>query len=68
MRLKVRVRAVAEKNKANRALEALIAKQLKRAKSTVRVIAGGASRTKTVRVEGDPEPLRAQIEALAGKP
>ena len=66
VRLKARVRAVAEKNKANRALEKLIAKRLKIAKSTVRVISGETSRSKTIRIEGDPDDLRPAITDLAG--
>jgi uncharacterized protein YggU (UPF0235/DUF167 family) len=63
--LKIRVRAVAENNKANRALEALLAKRLRIAKSRVQVISGATSRTKTVRIEGDLEELGAKLEALA---
>ena len=66
MRLKVRVRAVAENNKANRALEKLIAKQLRIGKTAVRVISGETSRTKIIRIEGDPAGLLEQIQALAG--
>jgi uncharacterized protein YggU (UPF0235/DUF167 family) len=65
VRLKVRVRAVAEKNKANRALEKLIAKSLKIGKTAVRVISGETSRSKTVRIDGDPAELVETIEALA---
>ncbi|WP_299869408.1 DUF167 family protein [uncultured Hoeflea sp.] len=50
VRLKARVRAVPEKNKANRALEALIADRLGVAKSFVRVTSGDASRIKTLRI------------------
>jgi uncharacterized protein YggU (UPF0235/DUF167 family) len=63
--LKIRVRAVAENNKANRALEAFLAKRLKLAKSRVRVISGANSRTKTVRLEGDPQELAAKLDGLA---
>ena len=63
MRLKARVRAVAEDNKANRAIEKLIAKRLGIAKSGVRVISGETSRSKILRIEGDPEDL---AERLAG--
>lgn len=50
VRLKVRVRAVPEKNKANRALEALVAARLGVAKSLVRVVSGDASRIKTLHI------------------
>lgn len=66
VRLKARVRAVAENNKANRALEKLIAKKLKTAKTAVRVVSGETSRSKIIRVEGDPEDLLQALEALAG--
>ena len=66
MRLKARVRAVAENNKANRALEKLIAKQLRIGKTAVRVISGETSRSKTIRIDGDPSELAVAIEALAG--
>ncbi|MCY0092746.1 DUF167 family protein [Hoeflea ulvae] len=64
VRLKARVRAVAENNKANRALEKLIAKRLKIAKSTVTVVSGETSRSKTLRIDGDPDDLVAAIKSL----
>jgi len=66
IRLKVRVRAVAEKNKANRALEKLIAKKLKIGKTAVRVVSGETNRTKIIRVEGDAAELAISLSALAG--
>lgn len=66
MRLKARVRAVAENNKANRALEKLIAKQLRIGKTAVRVISGETSRSKIIRIDGDPSELIAALEVLAG--
>lgn len=65
VRLKARVRAVAEKNKANRAIEKLIAKQLKIGKTAVRVTSGETSRSKTIRIEVDPAELAEAIAALA---
>lgn len=56
---------MAENNKANRALEAFLAKRLKIAKSRVRVMSGATSRAKTVRVEGDPQDLAAKLDSLA---
>jgi uncharacterized protein len=53
--LKARVRAAPEDNKANRALEALIAKALGVAKSKVSVTRGHASRVKTLEIEGASE-------------
>ncbi|WP_084396708.1 DUF167 family protein [Henriciella aquimarina] len=51
--LKVKVRAVPEGGKANRAVEKLLAKRLKLAKSAVRVVTGETSRIKGVDIE-DP--------------
>lgn len=65
IRLKARVRAVPENNKANRAIEKLIAKRLKIGKSTVRVISGETSRNKTIRIDGDPDDLVVAIKDLA---
>lgn len=66
VRLKARVRAVAEKNKANRAIETLIAKQLKIGKTGVRVISGETGRSKIIRIDGDPDALAVAVQALAG--
>jgi uncharacterized protein YggU (UPF0235/DUF167 family) len=63
MVVRARVRAVPEKGAANAALEALIAKSLKRPKSSVEVIAGGTARLKQVRVAGDPAEMAPKIEA-----
>jgi uncharacterized protein len=65
VRLKARVRAVAEDNKANRALEKLIAKQLRIGKTAVRVISGETNRSKLIRIKADPAGLLEQIQALA---
>ncbi|MGD9968022.1 MAG: DUF167 family protein [Hyphomonadaceae bacterium] len=53
--LKARVRAAPENNKANRALEALIAKALGVAKSKVNVARGGTSRMKTLEIDAASE-------------
>ncbi len=55
---------MAENNRANRALEAFLAKRLKLAKSRVQIISGATSRSKTVRIEGDPQELSAKLEAI----
>jgi len=55
--LKARVRAVPEKGAANKALERLVAGWLGVPAGTVGVVAGGTSRLKTVRVEGDAAAL-----------
>jgi uncharacterized protein (TIGR00251 family) len=66
--LKVRVRAVPEKGKANAAIEQVIAKALGLPKSAVSVEKGETQRIKTVRISGD-QSIGAAIEALlAGRP
>ncbi len=66
--LKARVRAVPEKGAANGALEKLVAKALTVPASSVAVVAGGAARLKTLRVNGDPAELaRCVSRAIPGK-
>ena len=60
--LTVRVRAVAEKGEANRAVEATVAAWLGVPKSSVAVTAGGKSRLKTLQVAGEPVRLTALVE------
>jgi uncharacterized protein YggU (UPF0235/DUF167 family) len=55
--LAVRVRAVAHKGQANRAVEMAVATWLGLPKSRVAVAAGGKSRLKTLVVGGDPTTL-----------
>ena len=62
--LAARVTAAPEDNKANRALEVLVAKWTGVAKSKVSVSGGAKSRTKTVTVIGNPVALGARLEAL----
>jgi uncharacterized protein (TIGR00251 family) len=64
--LKARVRAAPEKGLANSALEKLIATGFGVPKSAVSVVAGGTSRTKTLKVLGEPEHLIKVAETLAG--
>ncbi|WP_422371905.1 DUF167 family protein [Hoeflea sp.] len=66
-RLKIRVRAVPENNKANRAVEALVARQLKIAKSLVSVTTGATMRNKVLRIDHDPQDLSEQLEMLLGE-
>ena len=63
----VRVRAVAQKGEANRAVERVIAEWIGVARSSVAVSAGGKSRVKTVEIVGEPAALAALIETQAGK-
>ena len=65
--LKVRVRAVPEKGKANGAVETLLAKALGLPKSAVKVVTGQTSRTKGVDIETETGSAAArQIEEWMG--
>ena len=61
--LKVRVRAIAEKGKANVAIEQILAKALGVPKSAVSVEKGETQRIKTVRISADAS-IGAAIQAL----
>ena len=61
------VRAVPEKGRANKALEALIAKALGVAKRDVRLASGSKSRYKSVMVTGNPADLIARASDLLEK-
>ena len=56
--LKVRVRAVAEKGKANTALVALLAKRGAIAKSNITIVSGHTSRMKTLLFQGETGTMR----------
>ena len=62
--LKARVRAAPEKGLANAALEKLLASALGVPKSAVSVVAGGTSRTKTLKIAGEPGRLTEAMEEL----
>ena len=62
--LKCRVRSVPEDGKANAALIALVAKQLKTPASRIGVAAGATSRSKTLRIEGEAGALAEKLETL----
>ncbi len=64
--LKVRVRAVPEKGKANAAIEALLAKTLGLPKSAVSVEKGETHRIKTVRIVAGAS-IGQALEALTGE-
>ncbi|MCD2182431.1 DUF167 family protein [Rhizobium sp. GN54] len=55
--LKVRVRAVPEKGRANKALVDVVAKAAGVAKSAVTLASGETQRKKILRIEGDPEDI-----------
>lgn len=63
--LKVRVRAIAEKGKANTAVELVLAKALGVPKSAVSVEKGETQRIKTVRISADAS-IAAALETLTG--
>ena len=62
--LLARVRAPPEDGRANEALCALIASQLKTPASHVRLIAGARSRVKQIAASGDPQALVQRLRAL----
>lgn len=64
--LKVRVRAIAEKGKANAAVEALLAKALGVPKSAVSVEKGETQRIKTVRISAGAS-IGQALEVLTGE-
>ncbi|WP_018146579.1 DUF167 family protein [Henriciella marina] len=65
--LKVRVRAVPEKGKANKAVEVVLAKELGLPKSAVRVVTRETSRIKGVDIDTEPGSAAArQIEEWMG--
>ncbi|MEX6506989.1 DUF167 family protein [Jiella sp. M17.18] len=63
--LAARVRAVPEFGKANAALIALLAKRLKVPKSSIAIMSGETSRSKTVRISDPPDGLAALLDGLA---
>jgi uncharacterized protein YggU (UPF0235/DUF167 family) len=62
--LRLRVRAAPEDGAANEAVRRLLAKALDRPASAVTLVAGAASRVKTVAVAGDPATLSATLSSL----
>jgi len=66
--LGVKVRAVPEDGRANRAVEALIAKRLKVPKRDVTVASGATSRVKLIKIAGDAADLAARAADLGNDP
>lgn len=64
--LKVRVRAVPQDGEANEALTRLIAKSLRLPSSSVRIESGGASRVKTLALNGDPVTIEEALTRVCG--
>ena len=65
--LKVRVRAVADKGEANRAVEGVVAEWLGVPRTSVSLGAGGKSRLKTLDVAGEPLALERLMRARLGE-
>lgn len=65
--LKVKVTAVPEKGKANKALIALLAKVIGVPKSSISVVSGDTARQKILRIDGDPEDVAEKIRALLSR-
>jgi uncharacterized protein YggU (UPF0235/DUF167 family) len=61
--LKIAVTAVPEDGKANAALIALLAKEWKRPKTSISVVAGAASRRKTLLLAGDSAAMLRSLES-----
>lgn len=66
--LRIRVRAVPDKGKANKALVALLAKKLKLSKSAFEITAGHTARIKTIAITGTPGPIAAALDGLVKTP
>ncbi len=62
--LRLRVKAVPDKGKANAAVIALLAKTLGIPKSAITLISGDTARLKTLRLAGDPAALAAALAKL----
>lgn len=62
--LRVRVKAVPDKGKANAAVIALLAKALGIPKSAITLATGDTARFKTLRIAGDPAALAAALAKL----
>lgn len=62
--LRVRVRAVPDKGKANAAVIALLAKTMRLAKSDFTIVGGETSRHKTLSIRGDASLLQVKIKDL----
>lgn len=62
--VKIRVTAVPEDGKANKALIKLLATALRVPKSSISIISGETARKKILRIDGDPEDLQNRLEAM----
>ena len=64
--LKVRVRAVPEKGKANQALITVLAKEIGVAKGRISFLSGETQRKKILRIDADPEDVLKRLAELVG--
>jgi len=64
--LRVRVTAAPDKGQANKAVIALLAKNLHRPKSAFSIISGQSARLKTVAIAGEAAQIAAELEKLPG--
>ena len=64
LHLKARVSALPEDGKANKALIALLSKQLDAPKSAIRIVSGEIARLKVVEITGNTAALKAHLQAL----
>jgi uncharacterized protein YggU (UPF0235/DUF167 family) len=62
--LRIRVKAVPDKGKANAAVIALLAKALGVPKAAVTLVSGDTARLKTVAIAGDPAELEQRLRPL----
>jgi len=62
--LRVRVKAVPDRGKANDAVIALLARALAVPKSSVTLVSGETARLKTIGIEGDPDLLLQRLQGL----
>lgn len=63
--LRVRVKAVPDKGKANKAVIALLAKYFSVSKTSIILTSGETARLKTLAVTGDPADLAATLDTIA---
>jgi uncharacterized protein (TIGR00251 family) len=63
--LRIRVAAVPDKGRANAAVIALLAKQLRLPKSSMTLVSGETARMKTVLVEGSFEEIASKLATLS---
>lgn len=63
--LKLRVTAVPDKGKANKAVIALLARTLGLPKSAITIASGDKSRNKTVRIDADATVVHQRLETLS---